>query len=733
MHIGIGIRIGGNGGAPWDPVTNYISALSVLTTSDTTQTITATIVGTDYDGVSFEYSDDGGATWSAGITDADGVLNQTGLTAGTDYTWRARLYKGVVYGDYVTAESSRTFGIVFAILDTITNTDFIIFSSLAQHPTNKNKVINTYLEGVSPNYDATKILKIRTSNDKGRTWGAASTAYDPGGILCVQEQHSGYTSDGRLHILCTLIDDVAACSLIYLYSDNDGVSFTTSDISALVADVTYVAYRNSGALIENNGVLLTAFYSRNAAVNSFRRLCLRLVTGTWTKVTVETTAANETESSIEVLSGNNLIMLTRDDAGALKSFIQYKSADNGLTWTRLGVAIFGLAAPTSALPGQLRSFLMDGKRVIVFYFPYADGAGCPLNAIYGYAEDLLDFGIDGWITTSLKAIVANPNTTFGKMWLYHGDVLHYDNNYSAIACIPSINSGVTASDLRTFDISTTDYAAKLAAIFTTFASDIAYVADSDSNAFNAVNNTNPTAINNLVGGLKAWSLWTKIKAAYPFIGGTAALHQYNLVNPADSDGAFRLHFVADHEANHTVNGYKPNGSDQIADTHLNASSGLTLYSAALGYYSRDNVSEAGIDMGAFHALGTTNPCLMLRVRYTDGKGRLYSYNGYSAGDAALTAVVSDSRGWTLGSRTANNVNKIYINSLQSGATVTATALNATANFTIYIGGNNADGTAASFTTKECAFAVIMDGVTDIEAKNLFRIIHYFQKALGRNV
>jgi hypothetical protein len=81
-------------------VANYISALSVLTTGKTTQTITATIVGTDYDGVSFEYSTDDGATWSAGITDADGVLNQAGLTHDTIYWWRARLYKGTNFGTY---------------------------------------------------------------------------------------------------------------------------------------------------------------------------------------------------------------------------------------------------------------------------------------------------------------------------------------------------------------------------------------------------------------------------------------------------------------------------------------------------------------------------------------------------------------------------------------------------------------------------------------------------------
>jgi hypothetical protein len=39
------------------------------------------------------------------------------------------------------------------------------------------------------------------------------------------------------------------------------------------------------------------------------------------------------------------------------------------------------------------------------------------------------------------------------------------------------------------------------------------------------------AINTLVTSLKANNLWTKMRVIYPFIGGTATLHKYNLVNP----------------------------------------------------------------------------------------------------------------------------------------------------------------------------------------------------------
>jgi hypothetical protein len=70
--------------------------------------------------------------------------------------------------------------------------------------------------------------------------------------------------------------------------------------------------------------------------------------------------------------------------------------------------------------------------------------------------------------------------------------------------------------------------------------------DPDAQAFlTATGITDPTitsAIDTLVLDLKAASLWTKMKALYPFVGGTSTTHKYNLVDPADTDAAFRLTF-----------------------------------------------------------------------------------------------------------------------------------------------------------------------------------------------
>jgi hypothetical protein len=709
------------------------TALSATVISDTAIDLDCTAT----EALSYEISTNGTNYTEVGTT-AKGTTTlhiTEGLTAGTLYYFKVRAYLGAVYSEYSSVISVKTLGIAYSVIDTIDNSNYIIFSSLAQNPVN-GKVVMTYLEGAVSGYgyDATKILKIKTSTNKGQTFGAASTAYDPGGILCVQEQHTGYDSNGRLHILVTNIDNATpgVCSLIYLYSDNDGTSFTVSDISSLVTDATYVIYRNSSKLIENSGVMLSVIYMQNNPATSWRKYCLRLVSGTWTKELIETTATNETEACIEVLSGNNLIVLTRDDSGdGTKGFVQYSSSDNGLNWTRLGTASITIHRHTG-LPASMNSFILNNEKIIVLYMPVDDvPTRSPLYAIYAKASDLLNDGITGWNNDTMK-ILQYPTGT--HLYIYHGSCLHYDNSYNAIGSWPSIITGYATTIVTTFNINSRDYLDIKNTLFPPTPL-VPATGDDDADAFliaaNISDSTTNTAILDFVEGLKTDSLWSKIKALYPQVGGSSFSMKFNLVNPLNTDAAYRLHWQGNWIFSTT--GAKPDGVGAYADTHLSPLNNLTLYSVGLGYYSRTNVSETKVDIGAGEDNGTQYKCLKLRVRYTDGKGRMYSYNGYSAADAAVGAVDNDSRGFTFGSRTANNVNKIYYRGSQSGTTNTTTTETTTTAYTLYIGADNFKGTAASFATKEAALVIITDGLDDTEAANLNTLVVAFQTTLGRNV
>ena len=86
------------------------------------------------------------------------------------------------------------------------------------------------------------------------------------------------------------------------------------------------------------------------------------------------------------------------------------------------------------------------------------------------------------------------------------------------------------------------------AVATRFSLPVRYPTVTDADAFNFVevagisDETQAAAINTLVLGLKSNNLWTKMQVIYPFVGGTAYTHKFNLKDPRDLDAAFRIQF-----------------------------------------------------------------------------------------------------------------------------------------------------------------------------------------------
>jgi hypothetical protein len=128
------------------------------------------------------------------------------------------------------------------------------------------------------------------------------------------------------------------------------------------------------------------------------------------------------------------------------------------------------------------------------------------------------------------------------------------------------------------------------------------VSDADAQAFitaaGITDNTQKTAINTLVLSLKANNIWQKFKAIYPFVGGTATTHKFNLINPADTNAAYRLTFTGGWT--HSSTGALPNGTNAYANTYLDTQNDLSLNSGHFSFYSRTNAPTAAIriDMGA---------------------------------------------------------------------------------------------------------------------------------------
>ena len=248
--------------------------------------------------------------------------------------------------------------------------------------------------------------------------------------------------------------------------------------------------------------------------------------------------------------------------------------------------------------------------------------------------------------------------------------------------------------------------------------------DADAQAFiTAASITDPTqqsAINTLVVDLKGYNIWTKFKAIYPIVGGTAAQHKFNLKDPRDLDAAFRLTFASGWT--HSSTGMTP--TNAYADTFFNPNSGFSVNdNVHLSYYSRTNSNGTEIEIGSATTVG--GPYLILEIRTS---GTTY-YIMNSSGTYA-TASDSDSRAFYIGNRIGtaekgfrNNTNVI---SRTSAATPRP-------NFNTYLGAFNAGGTATYLSTKECAFASIGDGLTDTEAANFYTAVQTYQTTLSRQV
>ena len=102
--------------------------------------------------------------------------------------------------------------------------------------------------------------------------------------------------------------------------------------------------------------------------------------------------------------------------------------------------------------------------------------------------------------------------------------------------------------------------------------------DADAQAFitaTGITGTNATATNQLVVDLKAANIWTKMKAVYPLVGGSATSHKFNLLNPVDSNAAYRLVFAGG--VTHSSTGVLFGGVNGWADTFMNMSTNFTAY------------------------------------------------------------------------------------------------------------------------------------------------------------
>ena len=247
--------------------------------------------------------------------------------------------------------------------------------------------------------------------------------------------------------------------------------------------------------------------------------------------------------------------------------------------------------------------------------------------------------------------------------------------------------------------------------------------DSDAQAFitaAAITDvTQQNAINTLVVDLKGYSIWTKMKAIYPIVGGVASSHKYNLKDPRDLDAAFRLAFT--NAWTHSSTGMTPNGTSAFADTNLSISGQMTASNASFGIYSRTN------DTTGLKVIGTYDNTNISRmwINLTNGNIQI-------ADTGVISYTANPSTGFFMSRRDATNFNESYKNGVSLGSVINNFSV---FNRNFYLGAINNSGTPNYYSNHQLAFAFLggNSALTNTDAGNLYTAVQAYQTTLSRQV
>jgi len=242
--------------------------------------------------------------------------------------------------------------------------------------------------------------------------------------------------------------------------------------------------------------------------------------------------------------------------------------------------------------------------------------------------------------------------------------------------------------------------------------------------------TDPThhaSICRLVADLKAAGLWTKFKAVYPLVGGTAATHKWNLKDPRDLDAAFRI--VWNGSVTHDANGITGDGGGSYGDTKLNALAELSANNTHLSVYNRSAGGGAGIQEWDLIAdNGVSGTYLVIRNQDNFLNWTSYTTGGPGGPIRVLVSQGTDGRGFFVGTRRSSTDMEAYKNGASIGSSSDANTATLP-NITFKINGNgnpfNSD--------HNLAFASIGTGLTSAEVAAFDTIVQRFETLLGRAV
>jgi hypothetical protein len=249
-----------------------------------------------------------------------------------------------------------------------------------------------------------------------------------------------------------------------------------------------------------------------------------------------------------------------------------------------------------------------------------------------------------------------------------------------------------------------------------------------------VNATASAATITLFTSLVSNSLWDKIYAMYPTLGGVAASHT---INGKSSSGVYDLIFNGGWT--HSSAGMQPNGTNGYASTEFNPNTNIgTGNNASLGIYVnlQGTVGDRIYDMGVNSNDGLLTDQLNIAAKRTasTGNNTLFdagSYGSVNSFGRVETTSQSSASGMTIGSVRSDTDRTLYRNG-SNIATQTGNRIRTYANYNLALGAQNSATAILYYSSNQYAFAFIGGGLTNTEIVNLSSIINTYQTSLGRN-
>jgi hypothetical protein len=172
--------------------------------------------------------------------------------------------------------------------------------------------------------------------------------------------------------------------------------------------------------------------------------------------------------------------------------------------------------------------------------------------------------------------------------------------------------------------------------------------DTDALAFitaaNITNSTQKIAVNQLVLDLKSANIWTKMKAIYPFVGGTASSHRFNLKKPTTNT---LDHYITFNNGwTHSNLGALSNGIDAWAETNFSPSTSLSVNNTHTSLYV-NNIPVAYTAAPGFGSLSNSDNTRTFYTHLTLSN-TYYSFIGDEKGSASYGVTYSNTDSKSLG-------------------------------------------------------------------------------------